>query len=201
MITEIYKYLLASRNAKPFKSRYRKFKIQTVAGIDDFASMREVVKRRYTRLKEEATKENPLPDLIMVDGGKGQLSSAVAILQELGLHDIPIIGLAKRLEEVFLPGESEPEMIPRTSSALKLLQQLRDEAHRFAITFHRDLRGKAQISSQLDGIKGLGPKKKELLLKTFGSVKKIRESSLAEILAVQGITEEIGAILKEKLSE
>jgi len=134
--------------------------------------MREVVRRRYTRLKVEATKENPLPDLIMVDGGKGQLSSAVAILSELGLSDIP-----------------------------KLLQQLRDEAHRFAITFHRDLRGKAQVSSQLDGIKGLGPKKKELLLKTFGSVKKIKEASAEEILAVKGITAEIEVALRNKLSE
>ncbi|MBU4486903.1 MAG: excinuclease ABC subunit UvrC, partial [Candidatus Delongbacteria bacterium] len=152
--------MVTFKNAKAFKSGYRKFKIRTVEGVDDFASMREVIERRYTSLKEE---EEPVwPDLIMVDGGKGQLSSAVEILEKLNMSNIPIIGLAKRLEEVFVPDKSEAVIIPRTSSALKLLQQVRDESHRFAITYHQTLRGKS-ISSELENIKGIGPaKRKEL---------------------------------------
>ena len=188
--------MVCFKNAKPLKSRYRRFKINTVEGIDDFASMREVVERRYTRLKNDFEKDpknsEVLPDLIMVDGGKGQLSSAVEILKRLDLYDkIPVIGLAKRLEEVFKPNESESEMIPRTSSALKLLQQLRDEAHRFAITYHRNLRAKSHIKSELDDIDGLGPKKRELLIKTFGSLKKIKESKIDNLLKVKGITHKI----------
>ena len=123
-------------DGKPRKSDYRKFKIRTVVGPDDFASMEEVIERRYTRVMNEGAQ---FPDLIVVDGGKGQLSSAVEILRQIGLENQPIIGLAKRLEEVFVPGESESILLPRTSSALKLLQHIRDEAHRFAITFHRSL--------------------------------------------------------------
>ena len=137
--------------------------------INDFASMREVIKRRYLRLKEE---NESLPDLIMVDGGKGQLSSAVEILTEIGFMNYNIIGLAKRLEEVFHPGNSEPQTIPKTSSSLKLLQQVRDEAHRFAITFHRQKRKKRTIRSDLDQIPGIGPKRRNDLLKRFGSIKK-----------------------------
>ena len=129
-------------DGKPKKSLYRKFIIKEVAGPDDFASMQEVIRRRYTR----AIENNDFPDLIMVDGGKGQLSSAVEILNNLGLKQIPIIGLAKRLEEVFFPLKSDPESIPKTSSGLKLLQQIRDEAHRFAITFHRNRRSKRTLS-------------------------------------------------------
>jgi excinuclease ABC subunit C len=121
-------------DAKPKKSEYRKFKIRSVEGPDDFASMREVVERRYSRLIEEG---GTSPDLIVVDGGKGQLSSAVEVLGQLNYTSTPIVGLAKRLEEVFFPGQSDPLLIPRTSSSLKLLQQIRDEAHRFAITYHR----------------------------------------------------------------
>lgn len=180
--------MVCFKNAKPFKSRYRKFKINTVEYIDDFASMREVVERRYSRLVKEQDAENPLPDLIMVDGGKGQLSSAVEIMSRLGLGHIPIIGLAKRLEEVFKPGESEPEMIPRTSSAIKLLQQVRDEAHRFAITYHKLLRGKEQVASELDEIPGIGPAKRTALIKHFGSVAGIKKADKEQLQAVKGIS-------------
>ncbi len=164
-------------NAK--KSEYRKFKIQIKDTPDDFAMMREAIKRRYNRLLRE---KKTLPDLIVVDGGKGQLSSALAVLSELGLHDQAVIGLAKRLEEVFLPGLSEAQMLPHTSSALKLLQQIRNEAHRFAVTFHRQRRKKRTLTSELDRINGVGAKRRSLLLNRFGSVKNIAAASVNELV-------------------
>ena len=163
-------------DGQPRKSEYKKYNIKTVEGPDDFASMREVISRRFGRLKKEG---GHLPDLLVVDGGKGQLSSGLAALNELNMgDDIPIIGLAKRLEEVFIPGKQDPIMIPKTSSALKLLQHLRDEAHRFAITFHRQKRSKRTIKSTLTEIPGIGPKTAQKLLKDFGSVKRIKEADL-----------------------
>ncbi|MCH7962654.1 MAG: excinuclease ABC subunit C [Bacteroidetes bacterium] len=170
-------------DGKPKKSLYRKFIIQDVEGPDDFASMQEVIRRRYTRVLKN---EEPLPDLIMVDGGKGQLSSAVEVLNGLGLKQIRIIGLAKRLEEVFFPRKSEAESIPKTSSGLKLLQQIRDEAHRFAITFHRKRRNKRTFTSELTGIKGIGPATAQMLIKQLGSVSAIKKESLEKIGAVIG---------------
>jgi len=170
-------------DGKPKKSLYRKFIIQDVEGPDDFASMQEVVRRRYTRVLKN---EDPLPDLIMVDGGKGQLSSAVEVLDDLGLKQIRIIGLAKRLEEVFFPGKSEAESILKTSSGLKLLQQIRDEAHRFAITFHRKRRNKRTFTSELTGIDGIGPATAQLLIKHLGSVSAIKNESLDKIAYVIG---------------
>lgn len=169
-------------DAKAKKSEYRHFKIRSVGGPDDFASMREVVHRRYTRLlQEEAT----LPDLILVDGGKGQLSSAVEVLVQIGLSDIPVIGLAKRLEEVFVPESSEPILLPRTSSGLRMLQQIRDEAHRFAITYHRKVRSKRILQTELDLVEGVGKKRAKELLEAFGSVQGVKfatEEQLAEIV-------------------
>jgi len=166
-------------NGKPKKSEYRKFKIREKETPDDFAMMREVIRRRYARLQKE---NKPMPDLIVVDGGKGQLSSAKEVLDELGLSEQLIIGLAKRLEEVFLPGYSHAQMLPRTSSSLKLLQQIRDEAHRFAVTFHRSRRKKRTLISELDQIEGIGPARRNFLLKTFGSVKNILALSKAELI-------------------
>ncbi|HUI31375.1 MAG TPA: excinuclease ABC subunit UvrC [Candidatus Acidoferrales bacterium] len=171
-------------DGKPRKSDYRKFKIRTVVGPDDFASMEEVIERRYTRVMNEGGQS---PDLVVVDGGKGQLSSAVEILRQIGLENQPIIGLAKRLEEVFVPGESESILLPRTSSALKLLQHIRDEAHRFAITFHRSLREKRVISTQLTGIEGIGETRATKLLRQFGSVKGVQDASLEDIAKVVGM--------------
>ena len=166
--------MVVFEDGKPKKSLYRKFIINSVDGPDDFQSMREVITRRYSRLKEENT---PLPDLIMVDGGKGQLSSAIEVLEGLGYTNYNIIGLAKRLEEVYFPGNSDPESIPKTSSGLKLLQQIRDEAHRFAITFHRTRRSKRTIKTELTDIKGIGPATAELLLKEIGSLEAVKSSS------------------------
>lgn len=162
-------------DGKPRKSEYRKFSIRTVEGVDDFASMREVVHRRYSRLLEEG---QPLPDLIVIDGGKGQLSSAVEMLHELGLDTQPVIGLAKRLEEVFVPGESLPLNIAKTSAGLRLLQRIRDEAHRFAITFHRERRSKSTLQTELEAVDGVGPKRAQTLLTVFGSVRAVQEAGL-----------------------
>jgi len=175
--------MVVFEDGKPKKSQYRKFIIKGVMGPDDFSSMREVIERRYTNLIE--MNEN-LPDLIMVDGGKGQLSSAVEVLDLLGFTNYNIIGLAKRLEEVFLPGKSEPEMIPKTSSGLKLLQQIRDEAHRFAITFHRSRRSKRIIKTELTDIKGIGSETAQKLLSKLGSVNAIKAATLEEVAEIVG---------------
>ena len=171
-------------DGRPRKADYRKFAIKEVVGPNDFAMMREVVGRRYQRMLDD---EQPLPDLVLIDGGKGQLSSAKQVLDELGLVDLPVIGLAKRLEEVFLPGQSEPILIPKTSPALKLLMHARDEAHRFAVTFHRQRRSKRMVQSELDTIAGIGPKRRQTLLKAFGSVDRIKTCSFDELTAVEGL--------------
>ncbi len=181
--TDTVASLVVFVDGKPRKSLYRKFIIKSVTGPDDFASMEEVVERRYSRLLKENA---DFPDLIMVDGGKGQLSSAVKILNDLGVRNQAIIGLAKRLEEVYLPGISDAQTIPRTSSSLKLLQHVRDEAHRFAITFHRKRRSKRTLTSELLEIKGIGEKIAEKLLKNFDSIKDIRRAELEELEQVIG---------------
>jgi excinuclease ABC subunit C len=165
-------------NGRAKKSEYRKFAIKGKSTPDDFAMIREVVYRRYSRLLEE---KKELPDLIVIDGGKGQLATAFSVLVELDITELAIIGLAKRLEEIFIPGNSDAQMLPRTSSSLKLLQQIRDEAHRFAITFHRQKRKKRTLQSRLDQIPGVGPTRRNELLKKFGSVKRIRELSIDEL--------------------
>lgn len=173
------------RDAKPSKKDYRHFNIKTVVGPDDFASMKEVLTRRYTRLMEE----NPddLPQLIVVDGGKGQLSAAVEALEEIGLRGtIAVVGIAKRLEEIFFPGDSVPLYIDKNSESLRVVQQLRDEAHRFGITHHRNRRSKSAIVSELSQIKGIGPGSEQTLLSHFKSVKRIREASLDALAEVVG---------------
>jgi len=172
------------KKAKPAKKEYRHFHIKTVTGPDDFASMVEVVTRRYSRLKDE---NEPLPQLVIIDGGKGQLSAATAVLRELNLLDnITIVGLAKRMEEVFFPDDPVPLILDKTSETLKVIQQLRDEAHRFGITFHRNLRSKKQIVSELDTIKGIGEKTKEILLKKYKSVKRLKNVSEDELTKLIG---------------
>lgn len=172
------------RNGKPAKRDYRHFNIKTVVGPDDFASMREVLTRRYTRLMEEG---QGLPQLIVVDGGKGQLSAAVEALEAIGLRGtIAVVGIAKRLEEIYFPGDSVPLYIDKNSESLRVVQHMRDEAHRFGITHHRNRRSKSQIVSELDGVKGIGPKTAEVLLKHFKSVKRIREASLEDITSLIG---------------
>ena len=173
------------RNAEPSKKDYRKFKIKTVIGANDFASMKEVVNRRYSRLLAEAPDD--LPQLVVIDGGKGQLDAAWQALAELGLTDrLTVVGLAKRLEEVIRVGDPYPLFIDRNSQALKVLQHIRDEAHRFGITFHRDLRSKAQIKSALREIKGVGDKTEQRLLLHYGSVARIAAAPDAELASFVG---------------
>ncbi len=174
------------KDGKPSKKDYRKFNIKTVEGPDDFASMEEVVYRRYKRLLEE---KEPLPQLIIVDGGKGQLSSGLKALEDLGLRGkVTIVGIAKRLEEIYYPGDSIPLYLDKRSESLKVIQHLRNEAHRFGITFHRQKRSKAALETELDDIAGIGEKTAIALLKHFRSVKRIKEASLKELQEVVGVS-------------
>lgn len=185
------------RNGKPYKKDYRHFKIKTVEGPDDFASMEEVVHRRYKRLSDEG---QPLPQLIVIDGGKGQLSSAVKSLDRLGLRGaISIIGIAKRLEEIYYPGDSIPLYLDKKSETLKIIQQLRNEAHRFGLSLHRKIRSKNALSSPLDQVEGIGPKTKELLLKEFKSLKRIKAAPKPEIIELLGKTK--GVKIYQKLQQ
>ena len=172
------------KDAKPSKKDYRHFNIRTVEGPDDFASMKEVLTRRYSRLVNEG---QPLPQLIVVDGGKGELSAAVEALDDMGLRGtIAVVGIAKRLEEIYFPGDSIPLYIDKNSESLRVVQQLRDEAHRFGITHHRNRRSKGQAVSELDSIKGVGEKTRTALLSRFRSVKRLREADLDAIAEVVG---------------
>jgi excinuclease ABC subunit C len=171
-------------DGKPDKKNYRHFNIKTVEGPNDFASMKEIVGRRYRRILDE---QGQLPDLIVVDGGKGQLSSACEALKELGIYGkVPIAGIAKKLEEIYYPEDPLPLLINKKSPGLLLLQQVRDEAHRFAITFHRQKRSKAQLKTELEGLEGIGKKTAEKLLRHFKSVKKIKEAPIEEIEKLVG---------------
>lgn len=172
------------KDGKPSKKEYRHYNIKTVTGPDDFASMEEVVFRRYRRLLEEG---EPLPQLIVIDGGKGQLSSALKSMETLGLRgQIAIIGIAKRLEEIYFPDDPIPLYLDKKSESLKIIQQLRNEAHRFGITFHRNKRSRAAITSELEGITGIGKKTKEELLKKYKSVKRIKEATLEDLTETVG---------------
>jgi excinuclease ABC subunit C len=174
------------RNAKPSRSDYRHFNIKTVTGPDDFSSMEEVVFRRYKRMIEE---KQSLPQLVIIDGGKGQLSSAMKSINKLGLRQkITVIGIAKKLEEIYFPGDSVPIYLDKNSISLKIIQQLRNEAHRFGINFHRDKRSSEMLRSDLDQIKGIGEKTKEILLKHFGSVGEIKNAGKKELENVIGIS-------------
>lgn len=176
--------MVSFKNGKPSKKDYRRYHIRTVEGPDDFASMQEVTYRRYKRMQEEGAE---LPDLIVIDGGKGQLSSACSALKSLNLYgSIPIIGIAKRLEEIYFPEDQYPIHIEKKSESLMLLQRIRDEAHRFAINFHRNTRSKTSFTTQLEDIEGIGKKTTDKLLQHFKSVKKIREANIEEIAAVIG---------------
>lgn len=181
------------RNARPSKNDYRHFNIKTVTGPDDFSSMEEIVYRRYRRMIDENQK---LPQLVIIDGGKGQLSSAMKSIDKLGLRQkLTVIGIAKKLEEIYFPGDSIPIYLDKNSISLKIIQQLRNEAHRFGINFHRDKRSAEMLISDLDRIKGIGPKTKELLLKHFGSVEKIKSADPSEIENLIGSSK--SAILSE----
>ncbi len=175
-------------NGKPSKKDYRKFNIKSVEGIDDFQSMREVVYRRYLRLVNENHK---LPDLILIDGGKGQLSAAKSSLDKLGLGYITVIGIAKKLEEVYLPGFSEPQNISKTSPSLYLLRRIRDEVHRFAITFHRQKRDKSMYKSTISDIKGIGKKRIQSIWNSYDSLKELSKDSKSNIRNKTGMSDKL----------
>ena len=196
--------MVVFEDGKPTTGEYRRFRIKTVVGSNDFASHQEVLRRRFrmTKTGEEGTEEErrwSMPDLVIVDGGKGQVSAAKSVLDELGLHDLPLAGLAKEREELFLPERSAPIVLPSTSSALYLVQRLRDEAHRFAITYHRSLRDKRTVRSAFDDLPGVGPKRRRELLKVFGSIKRVREAPVEQIAAVPGISRALAERIKATL--
>jgi excinuclease ABC subunit C len=196
--------MVVFEDGQPRSGEYRRFRIKDVPGQDDFASHQEVLRRRFHRAldAEEGGAEQlrwRMPDLVIIDGGKGQVSAAREVLDELGLHDLPMAGLAKEREELFLPGRSEPIVLPATSGALYLLQRLRDEAHRFAITYHRQLRAKRAVKSALDDLAGVGAARKRALLRVFGSSRGLRSATAEEIAAVPGIGPALASRIREHL--
>ena len=208
--------MVVFEDGRPKPSHYRRFRIKTVEGVDDFESMREVIRRRFKRLAaSRATEANQprnsdtkkdggeswgvVPDLVLIDGGKGQLSAALEVFLELGIDDVPLASLAKENEELFVPHTPEPIVLPRNSQALYLVQRIRDEAHRFAITYHRNLRSKSSVRSAIDMVTGIGPKRKRTLMRRFGTLKGIKEAPVDEIAAIPGITRSLALRLKQTL--
>ena len=203
--------MVVFEDGQPKRSQYRRFKVKTVEGVDDFESMREVLRRRFKRLASarnaagesaEAVADTgwaAVPDLVLIDGGKGQLSAALEVMLELGLDDIPLASLAKENEWLFVPHTPEPIILPRNSQALYLVQRIRDEAHRFAITYHRNLRSKDSLGSPIDLVSGIGPKRKRMLMRRFGSLKGIKEAAVDEIAAVPGMTRSLAIRVKQTI--
>jgi excinuclease ABC subunit C len=199
----------------PRKSDYRRFKIQTVQGQNDYAGLQEMLRRRFKRMADDEyslaqndlargeDNDNPwslIPNLVIIDGGKGELNAALEVLEDFGLREVvPVVGLAKREEEIFIPGVSEPVLLPHNSQGLFLIQRIRDETHRFGVTYHRKLRGKSAVHSRLDDIEGIGPKRRKALMQKFGSVEAIRQATIDELAAVPGMTKRAAEALKEQL--
>lgn len=200
--------LVVFDDGKPRTRDYRRFKIKAVDGVDDYASMKEMLTRRFQRLSQAIANPDPdgkvdswgvMPDLVIIDGGKGHLSAAREVMLHLGLEQIPLCALAKENEEIFVPHTPEPILLPRDSQALYLMQRIRDEAHRFAITFHRKLRSKNSLKSPLDMVTGIGAKRKRMLLRRFGSLQGIKEASVEDIAAVPGLTRSLALRLKQTI--
>ncbi len=194
--------MVVLEDGKPASGEYRRFKIRSVEGQNDFAMMQEVITRRFRRALADDEKFNKLPDLMLIDGGKGQLSAAQAAMKTFAsshLPDIPMIALAKRVEEIFVPGKSDSIVLREDNPTLHMIQRLRDEAHRFAVTYHRRLRQKSLSESVLDEIPNLGPKRKQALLRHFGSIEAIREASLDELLSVKGIPRSVAENIRKHL--
>jgi excinuclease ABC subunit C len=196
--------MVVFEDGKPRSGEYRRFRVRTVEGPNDVASHREVLRRRFraARPGDEGSAEErrwAMPDLVLIDGGKPQVGAAKAVLDELGLHDLPLAGLAKEREELVLPDRRQPVLLPTTSQALYLVQRIRDEAHRFAITYHRDLRRKASVRSRFDDLPGVGPRRRGALLRVFGSMKRVREAPVEQIAAVPGIGPSLAARIKTTL--
>jgi excinuclease ABC subunit C len=196
--------MVVFEEGRPRSGEYRRFRVRTVTGPDDFASHREVLRRRFRRALsgEEGTAEElrwRLPDLLLIDGGKGQVSAAREVMDEMGLQDLPLAGIAKEREELFLPERSDPVVLPANSQALYMVQRLRDEAHRFAVTYHRQLRSKAAVRSIFDELPGVGPARKRALLRVFGSARQMREATIEQLAAVPGISRSLAERIKVAL--
>ena len=204
--------MVVFEDGRPKPAHYRRFKIKTVDGVDDFESMREVLRRRFKRLATARAAEQTgdtalvdvdsfgvIPDLVLIDGGKGQLSAALEVFLEMGIDDVPLASLAKENEELFVPHTPEPIVLPRNSQALHLVQRIRDEAHRFAITFHRNLRSKDSLKSPIDNVTGIGPKRKRMLMRRFGTLKGIKEAAVDDIASVPGMTRSLAIRLKQTI--
>jgi len=195
--------MVVFEEGKPKPAHYRRFRIKTVSGADDYAMLQEVVKRRFRRSFESDVPTPStwtiLPDLVLIDGGKGQLNSVLAAMSEVGASSVPAASLAKEDEEIFVPRRREPIILPRSSPGLQLLQRLRDEAHRFALSYHRKIRRKRSFASALDSIPGIGPKRKRALLKQFGSVQSIREAPIEELTTARGMNKNLAQKVKEHL--
>ena len=195
--------MVVFEEGKPKPAHYRRFRIKTVSGADDYAMLQEVVKRRFKRgLKSDASTPNTwaiLPDLVLIDGGKGQLNSVLAAMREVEADSVPAASLAKENEEIFVPQKREPIILPRSSPGLHLLQRLRDEAHRFALGYHQKMRRRRSFASALDSIPGIGPKRKRVLLKQFGSVQAIREAPIEELATARGMNKNLAQKVKEHL--
>jgi len=198
--------MVVFEDGKPRTGEYRRFRIRDVVGANDFASHQEVLRRRFRavsgRTGDEGGAEErrwAMPDLVVIDGGRGQVSAAKEVLDELGLHDLPLAGLAKEREELVLPNRAEPVLLPTTSQAMYLVQRIRDEAHRFAITYHRDLRRKAAVRSRFDDLPGIGPRRRAALLRVFGSIKRVKDAPVEQIAAVPGIGPGLAAKIKANL--
>ncbi len=192
--------MVVLEKGRPKPAHYRRFRIKTVLGADDYAMIQETLRRRFKRGLTGGSTWALIPDLVLIDGGKGQLNAALELSKELGLDSIPIASLAKENEDVFIPGHSKPVYIPKDSPALHILQRARDEAHRFAISYHRRLRRKEGITSALDYISGIGPRRKKALLKKFGSLEAIKDASLEELSQTQGITPALARKVKDFLN-
>jgi excinuclease ABC subunit C len=191
--------LVVFEQGKPKPANYRRFRIKTVSGVDDYAMLGEVLKRRFKRGDQASDSWTVMPDLVLIDGGKGQLNAALAAMREVGADSIPAAGLAKENEEIFIPQKSKPIVLPRSSPGLQLLQRLRDEAHRFALGYHQRVRRKQTFASALDSVPGIGPRRKRALLRQFGSVKAVREAPLEELAGVKGMTRNLAKKMKEYL--
>jgi excinuclease ABC subunit C len=185
----------------PKPAHYRRFRIKTVEAADDYAMIQETLRRRFKRGVTGEGAWGIIPDLVLIDGGRGQLNAALEVRQELQLDSIPMVSLAKEREEIFVPGESRPVNIPKDSPALHILQRARDEAHRFAVSYHRKLRSKESVASALDSIPSIGPKRKKALLKKFGSVEAIKRASLEELSQTEGISPVLAQKAKEYLGD
>jgi excinuclease ABC subunit C len=192
--------LVAFEKGKPRKDLYRKFKIKITKGIDDYAMMQEVLERRFNKYLSAEEKWSSLPDLILIDGGKGHLNAALKVLNKLKISNLDVISLAKEQEQIFIPGRSSPINLDYTSPALHLLQRIRDEVHRFAITYHKNIRGKKLKVSLLDEIPGIGTKRKNALLKTFGSTQNIRGTSIEDLIRIEGITKKLAESILRQLN-